>query len=120
MMQLVRFTVCGLIFGPELWLRRAPTFLRFVRHGEDWSTLDALDQFNDEPKPAETIIVARAVERGVIHIDGVLNGRKGGHWVGHVRYDFIEPQPPEDVLRDTAKWREWCLAEQADQRETAL
>ena len=103
--------------GPTLSLKRAPTYLRFVYFEGDWSTLDALDQLDDEPQPGETIVVGRIEVRGRWHVDRIVNRKRVGEWYGDVRYQVVDPQPADDVVRDTAAWRAWCLAEQARERE---
>lgn len=99
--------------GPPLYLARAPKFLRFVHRGEDWKTLDALDQLDDVPEPGETVLAAKVVERGTIHIDHTVKGKRRADWFRSATYSWLHPDPPREVLYDTEKWREWCLAASA-------
>lgn len=95
-------------FGPPLLLARTPKYLRFVRSlAKTW---DALDQLDDEPKDEETIIVGVLDGYTSLHIDRVdpKTRRRVGEWVKMLTYKLPPAQPPEDVVRDTAKWRAWC------------
>jgi hypothetical protein len=97
---------------PGLLLARDPRYLRFTMKGNDPKTLDALDQLDDTPEPGERVFAAARGESFSAH---VLRGSKPkgggprGSWERYVSYKVLEVQPPEDVLRDTAKWREWCF-----------
>ncbi len=108
-------------FRGELLLQRIPKFLRFTAsqnepqdgfHETKW---DALDQLDDQPKPDETIIVGVLSNQSRVHIDRVdkKTRRRIGEWINMVEYHVHPTPPPEDVLRDTAKWQAWCL-EQAE------
>lgn len=89
-----------------LTLRRAPPYLRFVMAGDDWKTLDALDQLDDEPKPEERVIVAERVEQTPCHIRASDKAKCGWHM--QVKYTSIADQPPELVSRTTSLWQAWC------------
>lgn len=93
-----------------LELARRPKYLRFVLQGTDWTTLDALDQLEDEPRPGEHVIAAVWTKATVLHIHGTRNGRRFGEWRQVVTYEPAPDQPPPDVLRDGARWRSWCLS----------
>ena len=99
-------------------LRRTPKFLRFVLTGSDWATLDALDQLDDEPREGEHVVAAVLKESSTMHLDGVRNGRRFGAWRKVVTYEPVTPQPPQDLLRDAAKWREWATAQAAGEAAT--
>lgn len=102
---------------PPLVLTRdpLPKFLRFVVTGDDWQTLDALDQLDDEPKAVERVIAAKMDGKpGTLHLDRWQKGRgRVGEWYRTADYWPVAEQPPDDVLRDREKWRAWCLAEVA-------
>ena len=105
------------LFRGILSLKRTPVYLRFVCKGitgcsRNW---DALDQLDDKPEPGEFIIVGRLGKRGSMHLDRVVNGRRVGEWYQTADYDPVDDQPPQDVLSDNAKWREW--AENRDIRD---
>lgn len=103
------FLMLGSARGP-LVLKRAPRLLRFVLTGSDWKTLDALDQLDDEPKPEERVIAAeRRGGYGAVHTDGRdKQGRRTAEWYTTADYEYIPDQPPQDVLRDRARWEAWC------------
>lgn len=92
--------------GVALMLRRSPLFLRVTCSPRgNW---DALDQLADEPRPRETVYAYRRVgrSRGLVCVRG-----KGRGCYPMVSYRVVEPQPPDEVLRDTARWRAWATAE---------
>lgn len=92
----------------SLMIRRAPPYLRVVvtRCGK-W---DALDQLDDQPKPKEQIYAYRRTKKlGMCHIKASKRSASGFYPIAE--YAFIEPQPPEEVMRSTEQWRAWCLAQ---------
>lgn len=110
---MTRFTD-GPAMGAALSLRRAPLFLRVV-FGID-GQVDALDQLNDQPDPAETITVYRRKGKaGTIHIDYTdkKTRRRRGAWFAYADYKLSPVQPPDDVMRSTEAWRGWCLEQVA-------
>jgi hypothetical protein len=98
----------GTTRGP-LALKRCPKYLRFTIRGSDWSTLDALDQLDDEPLSGETLIAAFKTGEDNVHLDGTRNGRRCGWWERTAGYETIVEQPPQDVMRDRERWRAWCM-----------
>ena len=112
----VSLSMAGIQIGPSLTLERAPLFLRFVCH--QLRAVDALDQLDDEPRAGEELVAARLERRERIHVLYSV-GRQRGRWLRTAHYRAVQQQPPEHVLRDTAAWRAWCLAEQAREREAA-
>lgn len=103
----------GPAMGVVLELQRAPLFLRVVA---DTHEFDALDLLTDKPELGEVIHAYRRVaDDGWIHLDYTekKTGRRKGKTIHSATYAVLDPQPPEDVLRDTAKWREFCTQEQA-------
>lgn len=103
------------MFRKSLQLSRVPKYLRFVcqnigKPGREW---DALDQLDDQPKPEEEIIAAVLVDRTSVHLDGVnkATGKRFGKWIEEAVYEPTAVQPPDDTLRDTAKWQAWCEAQ---------
>src|SRR5437660_1219073 len=97
--------------GQTLMLRRAPPFLRVVQTpAGQW---DALDELHDTPAPDEVVVAYKRVgPAGSVHIDGIdpKTRRRFGRWFAIARYVVCDPQPAEAVLRSTAEWRVWCLA----------
>lgn len=88
--------------GQTLMLRRAPVFLRAVQGPSGW---DALDQLDDTPAANERIVVYRLIgEPTWMHV----RMTKGGGIFRGGTYRVVDPQPPEDVLRQTAAWRAWA------------
>ena len=92
--------------GTSLSLRRAPVFLRVVIDAD--KTVDALDQFDDQAKPSETIYVYRRVEyTGQAFVR--TRGRGGGcRREAIAKYRLNDVQPNNEVLRDNDWWREWA------------
>jgi hypothetical protein len=102
--------VDGPAAGQCLSLRRAPLFLRVVvnRYGRE-KTWDALDQLHDTPAAGEDLFAYRKVEDGgSIHL--YRSPRRLSGWYAMAKYALIEPQPDDRTMRDTEKWRAWCLA----------
>lgn len=98
----------GGIRGRGLLLKRQPRLLRFVLTGTDWGTLDALDQLDDTPKAGEYVIAAEKRDESSVHFSGTRNGKRAGWWERAATYESVPDQPPQDVLRDTERWRTWC------------
>ena len=109
MPKLAHLRIGGMFRGPSLRLERLPRFLRFVVRGSDWKTLDALDQLDDKPEPGETVIAAEWTRKTTVHIDRVKDGKRIGEWLDEVTYEYVEPQPSQDVLRDSEAWHQWCM-----------
>ena len=99
----------GTTKGPSLRLNRnpLPLYLRFVMVGTCWETLDALDQLDDTPKDSERVVVAE--KRGDIGRMHAFGNKKVTGWYDTITYDLIQPQPEQDTLRDTERWRAWVL-----------
>lgn len=93
-----------------LSLRRAPLFLRVVR--SDAGQFDALDQLADAATANEVLFVYRRKgQAGACHIDytDTKTRRRCGKWFTVAEYELHVEQPADSVLRDTARWRAWCL-----------
>lgn len=104
----------GALHGELLLLKRAPQFLRGVV-GADGSK-DALDQLDDAPESGETLhAYALVSSRGMVHLY-CSRSRKGNAsgWYVMAKYRAVEAQPAQEVMADTAKWREWCLCAQKE------
>lgn len=93
--------------GETLQLRRAPQYLRVVYTEKE---TDALDQLEDEPRPEEDIMAYQLIEPATrLHllVRGKKAREKGGWWaVG--KYTMCENQPPDEVMRDRARWQAWA------------
>lgn len=86
-----------------LMLKRAPFFLRVT---ESSGKFDALDQPGDTPNLDESLRAYKlTTEPAMCHVN---MGRKGGGFYPLAEYRLIENQPPDDVMRDTKRWRVWC------------
>jgi hypothetical protein len=94
--------------GKTLMLLRAPHFLRAVKAPDtQW---DALDQLHDVPAANETIVAYEMVgEPTFVHIRRDRRHGGSGCFRGG-RYRVVADQPPDEVLRSTTRWREWCVA----------
>lgn len=94
-----------------LSLARQPIFLRVVKNAA--GAIDALDQPDDVPELDEEIFVYRIREGSVSHGHMTYSGKDGrrtGRFFAIATYDFLPDQPPADVLRDTSRWRAYCIA----------
>lgn len=104
--------------GTVLACKRAPQFLRLVQsESGEW---DALDQLNDEPEAGEKIVVYVLVSyKGQVHICSRTKGNDTSGWYAWASYKVVAEQPGDDIARDTAKWREWCVdAQKASEVES--
>lgn len=101
--------------GQVLMLKRAPLCLRVVRSPSgEW---DALDQLEDAPKPREEIFAyVRTAHRGTVHIRSAKRGASGFYELAE--YSAFADQPADEVMRETATWRAWCL-DRAGKKEAA-
>jgi hypothetical protein len=89
--------------GVTLLLGKAPFLLRVVK-GEEW---DALDQFDDEPRPGEEIFVyVRVTTPTTVHVD-FSRPRRGG-WYQAADYRLCAIQPTRKEAEDAGEWRAWC------------
>ena len=102
---MIRF-LDGPAMGQTLMLKSAPEFLRVTCAARElvpkW---DALDQPNDTPQPYETITVYERI--GDSHLVHVRMSGKGSGFYRTGEYQLLRPEPPADVVRDNARWREW-------------
>lgn len=114
-----------------LHLQRTPIMLRVTmvfHHGNgertgfgEWDgqpTFDALDQLDDVPKPEEKIFVYRLKDHsGVRFVDGrdKKTGKRWGRSERIATYALYPTQPGDEILRDTAKWQQWCTELQASE-----
>lgn len=95
----------------RLSLYRTPKYLRFVMAGADWDTLDALDQLDDTPREGEQVMAAALGKRGSVHVCRRGKGQKSS-WHRTATYHLLPEQPSQEVLRNTAQWQAWCLAQE--------
>lgn len=99
------------LFRTQLQLKRTPKYLRFTCHGCKTPTRswDALDQEDDTAADGEYLFAAVLENRGSLHIDKTVNGRRVAEWHGTAHYVPIAEQPTQELMRDNAKWRAWCM-----------
>ncbi len=100
--------------GQSLMLQRAPLFLRLVLKPDlGGGTWDGLDLPEDTPEPAEIVCCYVRASKPVAGFwDGTdKRGRRTGGMFASADYKFHDHQPPGDVMRDNALWRDWCLTE---------
>lgn len=103
----------GPVAGCQLFLTRFPLFLRVAKNGE---SVDALDMLDDEPAEGEVLLAYRRQGKPTsIHIDYIdkKTRKRASKWLGAADYRMVASQPPADVMADSLKWREWCVAERA-------
>jgi len=93
--------------GQRLMLKRAPYLLRVTEEG---GKFDALNELSDEPRPGEKLYAYKMdLSDGgpsFCHIRASKPAASGFYVIA--RYKLIEPQPPDEVMRDNAKWGHWC------------
>lgn len=96
--------------GP-LMLQRVPKYLRFTCKdvGGSDRQWDALDQIYDEPEDGEYLFAAKLADRGRMHVDRVVKGRRVGEWYSTADYELIDPQPAQEIMRNVHCWREWVM-----------
>lgn len=95
--------------GQLLRLKRAPFFLRVVEDNGKW---DALDQFEDHPKPHEKLYAYKCKEHpGVCHLH--MAGGRGG-WYAVATYLFVKNQPSDSDMRTEDAWHQWCEQHRAE------
>ena len=72
------------LFRGSLSLHRIPKYLRFTYAGDGIAACskpwDALDQPDDVPRTDEMLIAAVLKDRGTMHLDRTVNGRRVGTW----------------------------------------
>lgn len=109
---MIRF-LDGPAAGVALFLKRAPVYLRAVMAHDDGQSVewDALDQLDDTPKDSEGVVAYKRVGSvGWVHID--RSNPRRGEWYRIGEYKLCAEQPAEEDMRDTARWRAWCVAQQ--------
>lgn len=90
--------------GKRLSLQRDPLFLRVVVDGR--GKVDALDLLDDVADPSERIFVYRQFAN---HGRAFFCTRGKGCQLENMNsYTLYHEQPADEVLRDNAKWAEWC------------
>lgn len=115
----------GPAHGKSLELERTPLLLRVCLRfestdligGERVDDVDALDQLDDEALKNERLYVYRLKDKpGVAFIDGrdPKTGGRVGRRVSLASYRLNRVQPPDDVMRDRARWQAWALEQPRD------
>lgn len=96
--------------GHVLHLRRSPHFLRVVIIPQRIPPkVDVLDLLTDEPAAHEELhCYVRTGGIGVVHLKMAKPARSGFYSLAE--YEYHINQPSDEVMRDTEKWRAWCLA----------
>lgn len=112
MLKFLSGPAAGLADG--LMVRRAPLYLRVVRHEDGrW---DALDMPVDTVEPGETAFAYRLVGKPrPLHVRSSERGASGSFWMAE--YEWVEPRPSADTMADNGLWRAWCFAKQAEEKE---
>jgi len=94
--------------GQTLALKRAPRFLRVTR--TRGGTFDALDRLEDRPQPREALFAYEIAEyQGVYHLRCGRGSKSASGFYQQGAYRFVAEQPDDATMRDTERWREWCL-----------
>lgn len=106
--------------GKTMNLRRAVVFLRVTRkrfalemqpepHTKA-DQFDALDQPEDTPADGEELFcyLNTGKRNGACHMRfGGKDKHRSGFYV-MAEYALYPDQPPDAIMRDNARWREWC------------
>ena len=93
--------------GTKLAFSRFPLYLRVVVDAND--KVDVLDQLADTPRDNETIHAYRMLLRAKNM--GIACGRGGCKPIIDGAYRYVEAQPEDATMRDSAMWAAWCRAE---------
>lgn len=101
----------GPAHGRVLNLSRTPILLRVVL--DSGGGVDALNEPGDVVRVDEAITVYRlAAPPTRYHWDGRdRSGRRTGGIGVMAEYEVLPEQPDERILRDNARWADWCRAE---------
>lgn len=103
--------------GQTMMLRRAVIFLRVTRKkfalAENVSRtekFDALDAPDDTPAADEELFCYKNTgkEGGNVHIRFGGNQKRRSGFYAIAEYALYPDQPPDEVMRDNTRWREWC------------
>ena len=103
--------------GNNLLLKRAPLYLWVVQAAFS-GVWDALDQLVDTPKPREKIYVYRR-DGPVATVRIWSSGRGANGLFAACRYVFVDPQPDDENMRYTDRWRDWCRTAQTQEKDRA-
>lgn len=95
--------------GHRLSLSRCPIMLRVTVNGPK---VDALDLLTDTAVPDERLVLYVLEDHpSVAFVDGRDKaGRRWGRQMAVARYAMCAEQPDDAVMRDNARWRDWCAA----------
>lgn len=86
-------------------LRRIPLWLRVVI--DEAGEVDALDQLEDTVRDGETAYVYRRV--GEVTRAIACSRSKGCMpWLS-AKYEYVEGQPEQSILRDNEQWQAWAV-----------
>lgn len=99
--------------GSILTLKRAPLLLRVVVDAE--KNVDALDHFDDQPRPGERVFVYKLI--GTPTSYRLYGARDVTGWYVDATYHFAVIKVEAATLRSTAAWRRWALACKTDNLE---
>jgi hypothetical protein len=95
--------------GQTLALKRAPRFLRVTRFRA--KEFDALDQLDDTPRVGEMLFAYEIAEyQGVYHLLCGRGAKSASGFYQQGAYRFVVDQPDDATMRDTERWRQWCMA----------
>lgn len=99
--------------GQTLMLRRSPLFLRVVTDPTNKNRIDALDQIDDNPGEFENPTAYVRVGKPIFAFVDFAGKAKSLSGAWPIAKYVVLPesdQPPEEVLRDSARWQRWCKA----------
>lgn len=105
--------------GQALMLKRSPIFLRVTRKRfkleakpephQKADVFDALDAPEDTPAPDEELFCyIQSKQQGNCHIRLSGKAKSSSGFYPVTEYSLYSNQPPDEIMRDTALWREWC------------
>jgi hypothetical protein len=103
--------------GETLFLHRAPRFLRVVID-RDSGKVDALDQLDDTPAPAEAVHVYEIEgSAGWVHLN-MGGSRRGTGFYASATYRH-RPDVDGEQVRDNAAWQAWARAQPVEREVPA-
>ena len=98
-------------------LRDAERMQALLDNGTETFVGPAAELIGDLACHVQALVCEVVADAAAIHVDGVRNGRRFGEWRTIKTYELVADAPPQEVLRDTAKWQEWCLARVRDEEK---
>lgn len=102
--------------GQTLMIKRSPIFLRVTRtktplRAGQTIVFAALDAPDDTPAAGEELFCYRATSdkpQGNVHLRLSGKAKRASGFYPMGEYALYPDQPPDEVMRDNARWQAWC------------